>query len=113
MAEKHFKELLKRLSLKDKFLLRVAKYMPSVIRKRIQMGYILLFVSWAIESGFRQLKEEMGNEAFQKMLDQLPTSIKDKDGVWTLPAGTTEEEVSQFLMQLREQSVDILDKSRF
>lgn len=100
------KEFFGQLSFKDRFLFRLSRYMPSIIRRRIQIRYVQLIVPKVLEFSFKQAKDEMGDEAFQKMLDQIPTEIKDKDGVWTLPAGTTKEEVYQFLVQLRERSVD-------
>ena len=106
MTEKYeteFKGLFERFPLKDRLLIRLSKYMPSGIRERIQLGYVPLLVLWAIEFGFKQAKEEMGDKAFQRMLDQIPTKIKDKDGVWILPSGTSQAEVDQFLMRLKEQ----------
>ena len=102
MAKEHYKELLGRLPLSKKLLLRVSKYMPSIIRRQIQMRYVLFLVSGALEFATRETIDEMGVEAFQKMLDQLPTKIKDKEGIWILPPGTSQEEVAQFLMRLKE-----------
>ncbi len=103
-AKRAGKEFFDQLSLKDRFLFRISKYMPSRIRHRIAMRYVQLVVPVALKFALTQAKEEMGPEAFQKMLDQMPTKIKDEDGMWILPAGTTSEEVDQFLMQLRERS---------
>ncbi|MBA7490009.1 hypothetical protein ES702_00543 [subsurface metagenome] len=102
MTEEFVKELLGRLPLRDKFLLRVARYMPFKIRLRITRKYLPFFISEALEFAVRNAKDEMGDEEFQKLMDQLPTEIKDKDGTWILPPGTTREEVDQFLIQLRD-----------
>lgn len=106
MAKEHYKGLFERLPLKDRFLIRLSKYMPSKIRERIQIGYVPLLVSWAIEFGFKQAKEEMGTEAFQELIDQLEITIKDEDGIWTLPAGTTNEELAEFLERLKDAKVE-------
>ncbi len=111
MAEEFYKELLGRLSLRDKLLFRLSRYMPSIIRRRILMRYVQLIVPKVLEFTFRQAKDEMGDESFQKMLDQIPTEIKDKEGTWTLPSGTSREEIAQFLMRLREKGVDILEEA--
>ncbi len=105
-AKQAGKEFFDQLSLKDKFLFRVSRYMPSRIRRRIIMRYIQLVVPVALKFALEQVKDEMGDEDFQKMLDQIPTKIKDEKGMWILPAGTTSEEVDQFLIQLRERGVD-------
>jgi len=101
------KEFFGQLSFKDRFLFRLSRYMPSIIQRRILIRYVRLIVPKALELSFRQAKDEMGDEAFQKMLDQIPIEIKDKDGVWTLPAGTTKEEIYQFLVRLRERRVNV------
>ena len=103
---KEMEEYLGQLSFKDRFLFRISRYVPSIIRRRILMRYVQLIVPKTLEFAFRQAKDEMGDETFQKMLDQIPTKIKDKDGVWTLPAGTTRDGVAEFLMQLREKGLD-------
>lgn len=103
MVEENYKELLGQLPLRDKLLFRLSRYMPSIIRRRILLRYIQLIVPKALEFAVRQAKDEMGDEAFQKLLDQIPIDIIDKNGTWTLPAGTTKEEVAQFLMRLKEQ----------
>ncbi len=108
MDEKQLmEEFCEQLSFKDRFLFRLSRYMPSIIQRRILVRYMRLVVPKALELSFRQAKDEMGDEAFQKMLGQIPTEIKDKDGVWTLPGGTTKEEVYQFLMRLRERRVNV------
>ena len=73
-----------------------------MIRRRILMRYLPFLVSKAFEFAFKKAKDEMGDEAFLIALDQIPTRIKDKDGFWTLPSGTSQEEVTQFIIQLRE-----------
>ncbi len=103
-AKQEGKDFFNQLSLKDRFLFRISRYMPSRIRHRIAMRYVQLVVPVALNFALTQGKEEMGPETFQKMLDQIPTKIKDKNGMWILPAGTTNEEVNQFLIQLRERS---------
>lgn len=106
MSKKEIKELFERLPFKDRLFIRLSKYMPSMIRRRILMRYVPLLVSEALKFALRKVENEMGIKAFRRALDQLPISVKDKDGVWTLPAGTTKEEVYQFLIQLREREAD-------
>lgn len=107
MDEKQIKkELLGRLTLRDKLLFRLSRYMPSIIRRRILVRYVQLIAPKALEIAFRQAKDALGDEGFKKMLDQIPIEIKDKDGTWILPSGTSREDVYHFLMRLREQEVD-------
>lgn len=110
MTEKSYLELIGRLPLRDKLLLIVAPYMPLTIQRKIVMKYLPFLISVALELGMKKAKEEMGDEVFQKVLDSLPTEIKDKDGTWTLPPGTSQEEIAEFLIRLRERGVEILDK---
>jgi len=110
MTEEHFKELFGQLPLRDRLLLRVSKYMPFIIQRRILVRYLIFVVPKILEIAFRKARDEMGKEAFQKMLNLLPIRIEDKNGVWILPSGTTQEEVTEFLIQLREKGG--LDKER-
>lgn len=102
MDKESTEKVLGQLPWEDRFLLRLGKYMPYRIQTRILQKVLPTIISEAVLHAVKEFRKEVGNEAFQEMLNQLPTKIRDKGGVWILPSGTTREEVAEFLIQLKE-----------